>query len=108
MNYYLHVTSQAELELYEVAIWWADHRSLEQALRWLEGFEAAIDKLPNSPESYPVARENDAFEYTLRELHNGLGSKPTHRALFRIRGDQVIVTGIRHLAQRDVTPEDFA
>lgn len=36
----------------------------------------------------------------LHELHFGLRNKPTHRAVFEIRGDEVIVHSVRHLAQR--------
>jgi hypothetical protein len=43
----------------------------------------------------------------IRELAYGLGRKPTHRALFAIRPDAVIVYAIRHTAQADVTPDDL-
>jgi hypothetical protein len=53
-----------------------------------------------------MARESKAFGFGIRELHYGLHTKATHRAIFEIRGDEVIVYSIRHLAQRDLTPED--
>jgi hypothetical protein len=37
--------------------------------------------------------------FSLRQLSSGLGSKPTHRAIFRVRNDEVIIYGIRHLPQ---------
>jgi hypothetical protein len=43
----------------------------------------------------------------VRELHYGVRSKATHRAVFEIRGDEVIVYSVRHLAQRDLMADDM-
>jgi plasmid stabilization system protein ParE len=107
VSHRVSITSKAEAELYGAALWWAEYRSQEQAFRWLEGFEAALAFLAENPERHPLAREDAEFPFSLRQLTYGLGGKPTHRAVFRIREDQVIVYGIRHLAQRDITPEDL-
>ena len=105
MRYRVTITSKAEAELYQAALWWAEHRSQEQAYRWLEGFEAALASLSEVPEQLPLAREDAEFPFSLYQLLYDLGTKPTHRALFRIRNDEVIIYGIRHLAQQDVTPD---
>ncbi len=107
MNYRVNITSRAEAELYEAAVWWAENRSPDQAVRWLDGFERAIASLAENPQKHTLAREDRDFPFTLHQLLYGLGTKPTHRALFRIRDNEVIIYGIRHLAQRDVTPEDL-
>jgi plasmid stabilization system protein ParE len=78
-----------------------------QAARWYAGFSAAIDSLAENPDRCPLARENDLFPYELRELHDGLGSRPTHRAVFTIRPDAVVILTIRHAAQKDLTPDDL-
>ena len=49
MSYQIVLLPRAEQQLYETALWWADNRSLEQALRWLDGFEAAILSLTANP-----------------------------------------------------------
>jgi len=98
---------EAEDQLVASARWWADQRSAEQAHRWYAGFLETIETLADNPERCPLARENAAFPYELRELHYGLGSRPTHRALFTIRPDAVVVLSVRHATQRDVTPEDL-
>jgi len=41
------------------------------------------------------------------ETSYGLGAKSTHRAVFAIRPDQVLVLRIRHLAQQDISADDF-
>ncbi|MBW3539204.1 MAG: type II toxin-antitoxin system RelE/ParE family toxin [Planctomycetes bacterium] len=93
--------------MYEAALWWAEHRDRDQAARWLDGFEREIESLADEPEKCGVAREDDDFPFTLRQLLYGLRRQKTHRAVFEIRGDEVIVHGIRHLAQRDLTPDDL-
>ena len=108
MTYRVFVTPRAHIEFYNDALWWAEHHSVDQAMRWLDGFEQAIKSLTKKPDKYPFAWENDDFSYDLRQLTYGLSSKPTHRAVFEIRGGEVIVHGIRHLARRDLTPDDLS
>jgi len=101
------ILPRAKRQLLEQALWWAEHRSAEQAFRWLDGFEHALTSLADRPERCSVARESNAFDVVLRELHYGLRNKSTHRAVFEIRQDEVIVHSVRHLAQRDLTPDDI-
>jgi len=101
------IQREAEEQIVDSARWWAEHRSAEQAARWYAGIVDAIDTLADNPQRCPLARENPAFPYELRELHFGLGSRPTHRVLFTIRPDAVVVLSVRHGAQQDVTPEDL-
>jgi plasmid stabilization system protein ParE len=91
----------------EQALWWAKHRSIEQAFRWTEGFEQSLASLAESPERCIVARESGVFDFVLRELHYGIRRKATHRAVFEVRSDEVIVHSIRHLAQGDLTAGDL-
>jgi plasmid stabilization system protein ParE len=107
VTYRVTILPRAKLQLVEQCCWWSEHRSAEQAFRWLDGFEAALGSLADSPDRYAVARESDQFDIAIRELHFGLGSRPTHRAVFGIRGDEVIVYAVRHLAQRDLGPDDL-
>ena len=87
--------------------WWATNRSLDQATRWYEGFVVAIESLFESPERCPLIPETDLFPIELKELYYGLGSHPTHRAIFTIRNDVVLIYSIRHLAQDRIMPEDI-
>ena len=59
MNYRVIVLPRAELQLYEIALWWSENRSLEQAADWLNGFEADIDGLAESPDRHGIAREEE-------------------------------------------------
>lgn len=94
------IQPRAKQDLLAAAAWWAEHRSPEQAARWYDGFLAAIESLSENPARHPLARENGKFPYELRELHYGLGRRPTHRAVFTIRSEAVVVLTVRHTAQR--------
>lgn len=101
------VTARAKKELYEAALWWATNRSTEQAIRWLEGFEAAIKSLALGAEQTPLLSEGSISSRELRQLNYGLRRRKTHRAVFEIRDDKVFVHTIRHLAQDAITEGDF-
>jgi plasmid stabilization system protein ParE len=107
VNYRVTILPRAKCELLEQALWWSENRSAEQALHWLEGFERALESLTNHPDRCSVARESEAFDVVIREVHYGLRNKATHRAVFEIRHDEVIVCTICHLAQRDLIPDDI-
>ena len=109
MNCQVLVTSKAKQQLVACARWWAENRDVEQAARWLIGFEEAIDSLGTNPEQHGLARENNFYElpYPVRQLLYGLGRKPTHRAVFEVRGDTVYVVSIRHLAQDDLPSDEL-
>lgn len=106
MTYRVIFSQQASDELDAAADWWAEHRSEEQARRWYAGFSDAILTLREFAERHALASENDDFSYEIRELHYGLSSRPTHRAVYTIIADNVLILTIRHAAQDRVTPDD--
>jgi len=105
MTYSVAITDRAKDELDQACDWWAEHRSAEQALRWYNGLIAAMKSLGDNPQRCPVAPENHAFPFEIRQLLYGSGRKPTHRAVFTIRPDLVLVLRIRHLAQQEISPD---
>ena len=107
MTHAVVFTRRADRELDEAADWWATHRSVNQATRWYAGFSEALASLAVNPERCPLAPESSRFPYEIRELHYGLGSRPTHRALFTIRRDLILVVTIRHAAQAELTEGDL-
>jgi plasmid stabilization system protein ParE len=107
VTYRVTIVSAAKQQMTSQALWWSEHRSVEQATRWLAGLDTALQSLQSYPERCGLARESDVFDVDLCELRYGLSKKPTHRAIFEIRGDEVIVYAIRHVAQRDFEPGDI-
>ena len=100
------VMPRAESDLRQSTEWWANNRDAEQAGRWWYGILEKIESLAENPERCPLARENPKHPCELRELHFGLGSRTTHRILFTIRPDKVVVVAVRHAAQDDWNPND--
>lgn len=109
MTYRIVLTSKSELQLAEAALWWSENRDAVQAARWLEKFEETLATLAQNPQKHGVIHETAIYDFphTVRQLPFGLGRKPTHRAVFEIRGETVYVVAVHHLAQRDLLPEDI-
>lgn len=101
------LSPKAEQQLEDIAAWWAKNRSADQAERWLTGFVQSLKSLAQSADRSSLAAENAEFPFEVREMLYGLGRSPTHRALYTIRPDMVYVLLIRHLAQRNVSPDDL-
>ena len=106
MNYRVLVLPRADDQLVASAQWWSERHSSVEAIWWLDGFRTALEGLCVDPERLPLAREDQFFPFTVRQLLYGPGRKKTHRALFEVRDDEVLVFAVRHLHQRDVSPED--
>ena len=106
MKYKVVILPRAKIQLYESALWWAEHRSRQQAADWLTGFQAALKSLGTTADDQPVAPESAAFPFVIRQLTYGLGKSKTHRAVFEIRGDKVLIFSVRNLAQQDLTIDD--
>jgi plasmid stabilization system protein ParE len=107
MKYEVIVLNSAVSRLDDNYEWWKKNRSAEQAARWFNGFAEEIVGLEDNPQRLAIAPENSEFPFTVRELHFGLGTHPTHRALFTIRHQQVVVFSIRHVSQRPATLDDY-
>ena len=106
MTYTVDVTQRARRRIDEARNWYAK-RDRPIADAWYLGFRAAILSLENNPEQHGLCRESERLPGQVRELLYGSGRRKTHRAIFRIVGDRVEVLTIRHLAQRDLEPEDI-
>jgi plasmid stabilization system protein ParE len=98
---------RARRQLAENVWWWSENRSANQAFQWLEKIEQTIAELKDTALRHAFAPENDAFAFELRQCNFGLGRHPTHRILFEVRGDEVLVYAVRHLAQDQVSSEDL-
>jgi len=107
MTYVVVITEQAAREMADTAEWWGRERSVEQAERWYAGIREAIATLAEQPDRCPVAAERVEFRYELRELHFGVGAHPTHRAVFTIVKETVVILTVRHGARDRLRPGDI-
>lgn len=101
------VAPSAQVQIEAAATWWEQHRSPEQAARWLRGIVAKIEAIGVNPTRFGKPAEAAGFSYEVRELLFGLGRRPTHRVLFSIEPDRVLVFAVRHVGQDAVSPDDL-
>lgn len=100
MKYRVRTTPRAESDAMAIYTWIAEHeRQPENASRWLDGLQEAIESLTTQPRRCSLAPESRSFADEIRQLlyHR-------HRILFMIEHDVVFVLHIRHgsrLAARD-------
>lgn len=106
MTHVVVVTEAAVREIEDAAAWWAREHSVDQAERWYSGIRQAITTLAEHPRRCATATESDDFGYELRELHYGLGARPTHRVVFTIVKETVVVLAVWQVAQERLRPGD--
>ncbi len=104
-QYEVKLTSRGERDFQNACQWYAE-RSTVAANNWYDGTQLALDSLKGNPERCPLADENLRFPIELRQLTFGSGRKLTHRIIFAIRPDAVVVYAIRHTAQDEWRPEN--
>ena len=107
MSFRVVIHDMAKDDILRNARWWAENHSRDQAEMWFHNAFDSIEKLSTFPESHPLAPENDDFPFEMRELHFGLGSRPSYRAVFAIRGETVHVFTVRRAAQDAILPGEL-
>jgi plasmid stabilization system protein ParE len=105
--YRLVITDRATRKLQSTYSWLEQHRSPALAKRWYEKFVAAISTLPSQADRYAAISEKVDYPHVLREMHFGLGKTPTHRAIFAIVHNEVVVLTIRHVAEDVLTDQEI-
>ncbi len=81
---------------------WAARKAPATAARWLDRFQAALQRLDTNPQRCPRAREHRKVDVELREIL--FGKTPNvYRAIFLIDGDTVRVLRIRRAQRRPLT-----
>src|SRR5688572_27231577 len=93
------ITGPAKRDIQNAYDWWAENRSAEQAERWYVAIHDAIKSLCHMPERFSAATETDLLAQGVRQLLFGLGRRPTHRVVFTIDHNTVVVLRVRHTSQ---------
>ena len=101
------ITGPATRDIKRPYDWWKQNRSAEQADRWYKGIHVKIKSLHHSPQRYALAAESDLLADGIRELLFGLGRHPTHRIVFAIEGETVVVFRVRHTSQDALASDDL-
>lgn len=101
MNYSVLLSAETERNR-ELAYEYYLERSPAGAHRWFHAYEKAIDKLVANPRRFVLASESENFPVELRQINFGTSpSRPTHRLLFYVEDNTVVVVTLRHLHQAD-------
>lgn len=97
--YRVEITEPAKQDVRENHRWWSEHRSAEQAERWYRGVIAAMHDLAETADRHAYATESALRAANVKQVSFGLGRKPSHRILFAVRVDVVVVYRVRAFAQ---------
>jgi hypothetical protein len=79
MRFHVSILTQARRDIDRNADWWAEHHSVDQALRWSDAVYDQLENLADFPERSGLSAENDDFPYEIRDKLVGLGSRPGYR-----------------------------
>jgi plasmid stabilization system protein ParE len=104
MTFRVRLTRNAEADL-EQRLTTVAERSPEAARRLNDRFEKALLRLRDFPLSCGLAYENPSFSEELRHLLFGIHPKRKYRALFVVRGDEVVILAIRAPGEKPISPE---
>lgn len=105
MSLTVRFTERAKADVSRNAQWWAEHHSLEQAIKWKDAVWEQMLALYSMPKRHGLAAKNPKFSFDLRQKLIGLGPRPTYRALFVIRDSVVLVLAVLRCSQDSFTPE---
>lgn len=103
MTFSVEITASADRDIQAAYEWWRDNRSPEQALRWYEAIYPAMDSLKKMPRRCPMVREEHGFAGEVRELSFGLSHPPSHRIIFEVRDDLVVILHVRGASRQDMS-----
>lgn len=107
MSYRIFVTEAAKQDVRANHRWWSQNRSREQADRWLEGIDAAVQSLKQMPLRFGKAPEEGLLGIEVHQMPFGIGSKPTHRVIYVVADQEVVIYRVRSLVQDGTTEDNF-
>ena len=102
MLFEVRISDLADADIQNAFDWWKENRDVNQAESWYVDILTAIASLSTMPQRCVVVRGTERFDRDVHQLLFGISSKPTHRILFGIEGNQVIVFRVRGMRQRDL------
>ena len=100
------LTKTAKRQMNAAADWYAEQNP-SVADTWFNGLLARVNSLDDNPLQYALARKSEFLPVELRQMLYGSGKRTTHRILFVIREQTIVIYQIRHVAMRDVTADDL-
>lgn len=103
MTFRVRIAQRAQRDVESIYSWIAEHGpDHHAAVRWVDGLENAITSLDEFPARCPLAPEARFFERQVRQL-----LYHSHRVLFTIDEEEVVVLHIRHAGRLPATLGDL-
>ncbi len=81
-------------------------RSPEAATRLVRQYFKALGRLRTMPFSCGLAHENPRFSEEIRHLLFAIRPNKRYRALFTVRGDEVVILAVRAPGEKPLKPGD--
>lgn len=106
MSYAIRSSRKSDADA-DIVFDWIAERSPDGARRWLEAFEAAIDKLKTQADTCNLAPERSDLGIELRQLMFRTRRGRPYRLLFVIRENTVHLAAVRSAGQQDVAWRDI-
>lgn len=107
MSYRIRLTETAEAD-YEGRLTALAERSPDAARELHARYLEALARLRDFPLSCGLAHEDPRFTEELRHLLFGVYPKRKYRALFTVRGDEVVILAVRAPGEKPIHPRDIA
>jgi plasmid stabilization system protein ParE len=108
MTYRIRPTQRAEADIERLYASLIERRGEDAARRWYEAYTRAVDRLRKMPYSCGLSHENPLFAEEIRHLLFGLSTDRRYRALFTVRGNEVVILAIGAPGEKPVSPDDIA
>jgi plasmid stabilization system protein ParE len=103
MSFQVRITAPAERDMRANHKWWSEHRSAEQADRWLVEIDKLIHSLRETANRCGLATEIELRDAGIRQAPFGLGRRPSHRIIFAIFKQTVMIYRVRAFKQDAMT-----
>jgi len=104
----VQITEPAQDDIDRAFVWWSSRRSQVEARKWYNEIHRAILTLKQMPERCPTVPESKLSVAGVRQLLFGVGTRPTHRIMFVVRSNTVIVLRVRHHSEGELAPFDIS
>ena len=89
------ILPRAREQLMESTLWCFSEVARTPSLRW--PIELAIESLSIDAEKHPIAEDSSSLGLALRQMNFGQLNSPSHRILFTIDEDRVLIYAVRQL-----------
>jgi plasmid stabilization system protein ParE len=104
MKFQVHLLWRAERDLDHIVTWLFE-RSPQGAEAWHKAWKKTFRTLQTSADAYGLAPESEGQPLEVRQIFFRTRKGRNYRALYTIRGDEVLVMHIRGPGQDLVPPE---